>query len=109
MMLMEDFLRYLERESRRVAVKRIGRKIAWEESLETISKAPTEFLDMYYLSEKPGDLVIMDRSTARDFEERLKFLEKEFSKVRKINDFLKLLVTTLIIALVILVLKIFGG
>ncbi|HDJ89489.1 MAG TPA: hypothetical protein ENG40_02185 [Thermoprotei archaeon] len=89
-------------------MKRIGRRIAWNESLEKISRAPTEFLDMYYLSEKPGDIVIMDRSTARDFEERLKFLEKELTRIKKINDFLKVVIITLSIALIIALLKIFG-
>lgn len=104
---MEEFRRFLERKASKASVRRFGRYIAWEEE-DVIPKGPTEFLDMYYLSAKPGDVVVMDSSVARDLEERLKFLEAEVQKLKTRNDILKAAVIGLCIAVITLVMKLAG-
>jgi len=107
---MEDFIRYLEREASKVSVKKIGRKISWNEPLEDARKLkiPTEFIDIYYLGEKPSDVVIMDRGTAREIEERIKFLEEKLAREEEINDILKVIITFLSIILIIMLLWNYG-
>jgi len=104
---MEEFKKFLEKKASKTSVRRFGRYIAWEEE-EVIPRGPTEFLDMYYLSTRPGEVVIMDSSVARDLEERLKFLESEVQKLKARNDILKAIVVGLCVVIITLILKLTG-
>lgn len=105
---MEEFRRFLERKARRTGVRRVGRYISWVEE-DVAPRGPTEFLDMYYLSERPSDVVVMDGSVARELEERLKSLEEEVQRLKLRNDLLKAAVAGLAVALVTLALMLVGG
>jgi len=105
---MEEFRRFLERKASKASVRKFGRYIAWEEK-EVMPRGPTEFLDMYYLSARPGEVVVMDSSVARDIEERLKFLEGEVRKLKTHNDILKAALIGLLVAMITLVIKLVGG
>jgi len=104
---MEEFKRFLEKKASKTSVRRFGQYIAWEEE-EVIPRGPTEFLDMYYLNARPGEVVIMDSSVARDLEERLKFLESEIQKLKTHNDILKAIIVGLCVVVITLVLKLIG-
>ncbi len=105
---MEEFRKFLERKASKTNVRVLGRIISWDEE-NVIPRAPTEFLDMYYLGERPGNVVVMDSSVARDLEERLKFLEERVRKLKSTNDLLKAIIVGLCVVIVVLLLKLVGG
>jgi len=104
---MEEFRKFLEVKASKTDIRKVGHYLIWYEK-EHVPKATTEFLDMYYLNSKPGSLVVMDSSTARDIEERLKFLEKEVQRLKSKNEILKAIITGLLMILIVALLKIFG-
>lgn len=106
---MEEFRKFLERKAQKTNVRVLGKIIAWEEEEVNIPKAPTEFLDMYYLGEKPSGVVILEASVARELEERLKMLEERVQKLKHMNDILKAILIGLAVIIFVLLSKIFGG
>lgn len=102
---MSEFREFLARKARKAEVRRVGKYLSWREDEVALSRAPTEFLDMFYLSQKPGDVVMMDRSTARDLEERLKRLEEEVKRLRGVNNILKAVIVGLLVLLIVVVLR----